>query len=108
MILKFIAAAAAAPAKLNNSDPTAFDQYKTNLPSPSAGNDQLQQILTIVFGVAAALAVLMIVVAGLRFVVGQGNPQEVAKARSTIIYAVAGLLIALTAEAIVSLAIGKL
>lgn len=93
---------------LADFDPTDPTKYQTNLPNPAAGNDQLQQILTIVFGVAAVLAVLMIVIAGLRFVVGQGNPQEVSKARNTIVYALAGLLVALTAEAIVSLAIGKI
>lgn len=82
--------------------------YQTNLPHATAGHDQLQQILTIVFGVAAALAVLMIVIAGLRFILAQGSPQEISKARNTIIYALAGLLVAISAEAIVSLVLGKL
>lgn len=84
-------------AKLVTSD------YQTNLPHASAGHAQLQQILTIVFGISAALAVLMIVISGLRFILAQGNPQEVSKARNTILYAVIGLLVSLSAEAIVSL-----
>lgn len=76
---------------------------ETGLPSPDAGTAQIHQVLSIVFGIAAALAVLFIVVSGLRFVLAQGNPQEVAKARSTIIYALIGLVIAIAAEAIVSL-----
>lgn len=80
----------------------------TGLPVVGAGSDQLKIILQIVFGVMAAAAVLIIVIAGLRFVISQGNPQETAKARNTIIYAAAGLLIALTAETIVSFVLTKL
>ncbi len=88
-------------------DPNSLT-YRTNLPHTAAGHDQLQQILTIVFGVAAALAVLMIVIAGLRFILAQGSSQEISKARNTIVYALAGLLVAISAEAIVSLTLGSL
>ncbi|HXR49537.1 MAG TPA: hypothetical protein VN778_00715, partial [Verrucomicrobiae bacterium] len=61
-------------------------------------------ILTFVFAILGALSVLMIVIAGLRFVTGSSSPQEIAKARNTIVYALIGLLIALAAESIVRLA----
>jgi hypothetical protein len=77
----------------------------TGLPVVTADNGTFTSVLSIVFGIIGALAVLMIVIAGLRFVAGQGTPQENAKARNTIIYATAGLLIALAAEAIVNLVI---
>jgi hypothetical protein len=80
----------------------------TGLPVVNASSHQLQTALQVIFGVAAALAVLMIVIAGFRFVTAQGNPQEVGKARATIIYAVVGLLVAVTAEGIVALALGHL
>jgi hypothetical protein len=80
----------------------------TGLPVVGASSDELSQILKIVFGIMSAVAVLMIVIAGFRFVVAQGNPQDVAKARQTIIYSVIGLAVALTAEAIVAFVLGKL
>lgn len=80
----------------------------TGLPVASSGTGQLQTALQIIFGVAAALAVLMIVIAGFRFITAQGNPQEVGKARATIIYALVGLLVAVTAEGIVALTLGHL
>jgi FtsH-binding integral membrane protein len=86
-------------------DPTAFD---TNLPHTSASHNQLADILQIVIAVLAALAILFIVIAGLRFVTAQGNPQEVSKARNTIVYAIVGLLIAIIAEAIVALVLKNL
>lgn len=80
----------------------------TGLPQVSAGTPELQQILQIVFGISAALAVLFVVIGALRFVVSDGDPQDTARARNTIIYALIGLLIALAAEAIVSFALNKL
>jgi type IV secretion system pilin len=80
----------------------------TDLPVVTAGSGELQQLLTIIFGVFAAVSVLMIVIAGFRFISAQGNASEIAKARSTIIYAIAGLLVSLIAEAIVGFVLGKL
>ena len=79
----------------------------TGLPRIGAGTTQVQQILTIAFGIIAALTVMMIVIAGFRFIIGQGSAQETAKARNTIIYSLAGLVVSLTAEAIVALVLGK-
>lgn len=79
----------------------------TGLPTAQASSHQLTVALEVVFGIAAALAVLMIVIAGFRFVTAQGNSQETAKARATIVYAVIGLLVAITAEAIVAWVIGE-
>lgn len=100
MILNLIIVAAQ-----SSTDPTI---YEHGLPHAAASGGQLHDLLQILFGIIAGLAVLMIVIAGLRFVTGQGNPQEVSKARNTIIYAIAGLLIAMVAEAIVSLALVNL
>jgi type IV secretory pathway VirB2 component (pilin) len=93
------------PGEANCSDQTACD---TGLPVVGAGHDQLQQILQIAFGIIAALAVLMIVIAGFRFAASGSNPQEAAKARETIVYAIVGLLVAITAEAIVTFVLRKL
>lgn len=83
------------------------DFCETGLPKVDASGAQLNQILTIVFGAFAALAVLMIVIAGLRFITAQGDAGEIAKARKTIIYAIAGLVVSLSAEAIVAFVLGK-
>ncbi|MDB5164945.1 MAG: rane protein of unknown function [Candidatus Saccharibacteria bacterium] len=82
-------------------------QFQTELPQAHANSTAIHDVLQIVFGVLGALAVLMIVIAGLRFITAQGNPQETAKARSTIVYAIVGLLVALMAEAIVSFVLGS-
>jgi hypothetical protein len=77
------------------------------IPNVQAGTPQVQSILAIVFATIAAVAVLIIVIAGFRMITSQGTPQETAKARSTIIYALVGLVVSLAAEAIVSYVLGK-
>ena len=85
---------------------------ETDLPKPGGaagvGSNQVQDILKIAFAILAALAVLFIVIGALRMVTSQGNPQEASKARSTIIFALVGLLVALLAEAIVAFVLGSL
>jgi hypothetical protein len=60
------------------------------------------------FGIIGAMALLFIVIGGLRYVFSSGDPQAAATAKSTIIYALIGLIIAIVAESIVTLIIGKI
>ena len=80
----------------------------TGIPKVQATGTQVHEVLSIVFGAFAAVAVLMLVIAGLRFVTANGDPAEINKARSTIIYALVGLVISLSAEAFVAFALGKI
>jgi heme O synthase-like polyprenyltransferase len=77
---------------------------KTDLPE----NAQEFIVLNIVFGVIAAVAVLVIVIAGLQFILSRGEPQKTATARNTIIYASIGLALAFFAFAIVRFVLGEL
>lgn len=75
---------------------------ETNLPNVAASGAQLRTILQIVMGVLAAIAVLMITIGGFRYVISEGNPESTKKARSTILYALVGLVVAISAEVIVT------
>lgn len=83
-----------------------FAQIDTNqihgLPNPSATSDTITTVLSIVFGVTASIAILMIVIAGFRYVIANGDPKDMADAKNTIIYALVGLLISLAAFSIVT------
>ena len=83
-------------------------QCETGLPNAAATGSQLEIALQIVIGTFAAVAVLVVLLAGLRFITSQGNPQETSKARDTIIYAGVGLIVAICAEAIVTAVMGRL
>ena len=82
------------------------DPCQTNLPNPTAGNE-IQTALQVAFAIIGAVALIYLVVAGLKFVISSGNPEQVAKARQAIIYAAVGLVIAASAELIVTFIIGS-
>ena len=82
----------------------AVGGYPGQLPLPhvAAKGHVLYDILQLTIGVVAALSVLFVVIGGMRFVFSAGDPQAAGKARSTIIYAAVGLVLALLAESIVA------
>ena len=51
------------------------------------------------------LAFLVIIIAGMNYAFSQGDPQATGKAKSAIIYAFIGLIIAILAQSIVSFAV---
>jgi hypothetical protein len=61
-------------------------------------------ILSWVVGIAA---VIMVIVGGFRFVTAGGDSSNVAAARSTILYAIIGLVVAASAQAIVHFVLAK-
>jgi len=84
-----------------------------DLDIPKAGDDpnttevelistqSVADILEVVFAVLGVVAFLIIVLAGLRFILSRGEPDKAAKARNTIIYAAVGLVIAVSAFTLV-------
>jgi len=92
----------------NCTDASTDSSCLTNLPSVAADSTKVTSALSILFGALAAIAVLIIIIQGIKFVLSQGDPQKAADARKGIIYAVVGLVIALSAEAVVRLVIGRL
>lgn len=68
----------------------------------------LTDITNILLFIAGALAVLMIIIGGLRYVVSGGNSAAVTSAKNTILYAVVGLIIAFLAFAAVNFLLGVL
>lgn len=77
----------------------------TNLPRTQANDATMQTILNVFFVISGAIAVLMVVISGVRFITSQGNPTETVKARNGIIYSVLGLLIIIFAASIVNFVI---
>ncbi len=72
------------------------------------GNSPVITGLNIFFGIAAAVAVLVIAISALRIVISRGNSQDVTKARDAIIYASVGLVVIMTAFAIVTFVVGRI
>ncbi len=87
---------------------TDADIKGTGLPQVTPDNDTLPTVLKIVFGVAGSVAVLMVTIGGFKYVVSNGNPQEVAKAKDTILYSIIGLVVCILAFAIVGFVVDRL
>lgn len=80
----------------------------TGLPVVGATSSNLQAALQIVFGIIGVAAVIVVVFGGFQFVTAQGDTQKVAQARKTVLYAVIGLGVAVSAEVIVTFVLDKL
>lgn len=64
-------------------------------------NNSISTALNVAFGVAAAIALLMIVIGGFRYVTARGDPSSTAQARNTVIYSLIGLVVTMAAYSIV-------
>lgn len=62
----------------------------------------LNKVIGFVLGFIAALAILMIIFAGLMYIISGGNDDKVESAKGYLMYAVVGLIVALLGYAIVS------
>ncbi len=71
------------------------------LPHAAAGQGQINTIVDIAFSVAGALALLFIIIGGLRYIFSAGDPQAASQAKNTVIYALVGLVVTILAYSIV-------
>lgn len=81
--------------------------YETNLPETAANTANATIIIQIVFAILGFMAVLYLIFAGIKFITSQGDPAGVAQARQSIIYALVGIAVAVSAEIIVTFVIGS-
>lgn len=74
----------------------------TGMPNVSLTGGTLKSVLQLIFGMMGAIAVLIVMIGGFRYVMSEGNPESTKKARSTILYAIVGLIVAISAQVIVA------
>lgn len=67
----------------------------------------LTAVINIVSLIVGIVAVIFIIIGGLKMITSGSNPQDVAKARETVIYAIVGVIIALLAQVIVQFVLKK-
>ncbi|MEK7591515.1 MAG: TrbC/VirB2 family protein [Patescibacteria group bacterium] len=65
--------------------------------------DAILKVLTFVLNFLALLAVIFIIIAGIRLIVSQGEEETKEKAKKTILYVIIGLVVVLFARVIVGL-----
>jgi hypothetical protein len=91
----------------NNSDCKSANDLAC-IPESPATIDQLRKLMQISFGSIALLAVIIIIIAGINFIMSGGDPQKIAKAKKAVIYACVGLAIAISAEIFVTFVVGRI
>jgi len=67
--------------------------------------DRIKTIVNILLYLLGAIAVVMIVIGGIRYATSNGDASAVTSAKNTILYAVIGLVVAILAYAIVNFVI---
>ena len=70
--------------------------------------DRIPGAVMAVFSVVGIVVVGVIIFGGVRYSISQGDPGKVKKAKDTIMYAVIGLMVTLTAFAIVTFIVGDM
>lgn len=118
LIISAIAAIVAPQIILASSSNLVFADAKTQIESAVnevGGNENktdakgfIGNIIKTMFFVVGVLAVIVIIFAGVTFVVSAGNSQTIQKAKTTIIYAVVGLAVSILSYAIVNFVVGSL
>lgn len=93
----------------------AFDLSITDGASAARGADQVADLFgstgiittvtNILLFIVGAIAVVMVIVGGFRYVVSGGNTANITTAKNTILYAVVGLIVAILAYALVNFVI---
>jgi hypothetical protein len=83
------------------------DDNQTNNPLIGS-NGLVRTIANVIAVVAGATAVIVIIISGLRYITSGGDPAKAASARSALIFAVAGIVVIVLADSIISFVLSKL
>ncbi len=83
------------------------DDCDTATPNEPAVDSVLEDVLGILSLVAGIIAVIMIIIAAVKFITSQGDAGKVAAARTTIMYAVIGLIVVALAQTIIFFVVDK-
>lgn len=96
---------------------TAYAQFAGDTPDVSGLPDAADEgsirgtivsIIESVLDFLALIAVIVIIIAGIRLIVSQGEDEQKEKAKKTILYAIIGLVVVLFARVIVGIVTGYL
>lgn len=79
-----------------------------SLPHVKLDSNQLGLLYTGVLITAGAIAVVFIVIGGIRYTLSQGDSQAITRAKNTILYALVGLVIVIFAFVIVRFVVGSI
>lgn len=84
-----------------------IDASDSNIPMVNVTQGQITSVFNGVLALAGAVAVVFIVLGGMKYSISQGEPGDTKKAKEMILYALVGLVIVILSFAIVNLFITR-
>lgn len=77
-----------------------------NTPAEITGEDGIfKTVANVLLFIIGAIAVIMLIIGGIRYTVSQGDSAAVQSAKNTILYAIIGIIVAILAYAVVNFVI---
>lgn len=70
-------------------------------------NDPVQDVISTLLLAVGIIAVIMIIIGGIRYTLSNGDASRIKSAKDTVLYSVIGLIVAMLAYAIVNFVIGR-
>lgn len=98
-------------AKVNMKTGSGGESVVVNIPGGAASKDSstmASNIFNAAFFLISAVAVISIILAGYKYMTSNGDAAKAKSAMSTIIYSVAGLVVAVSAYTIINWVLGNL
>lgn len=93
----------------NNYDPATGKCTNPGRPELAGGtNSYLSTFVNLLLFIAGAVAVIVIIVGGIRYITSTGDAMRIKQAKDTVLYGIIGLVIALISYAIVNTLINQL
>ena len=99
-----------APAGAINFFPACGANSKTEICKSKKADDigsMTQIIINLLLFIIGIVAVIMIIIGGIKYITSNGNSQQVTSAKDTVLYSVIGLVVALMAYAIVNFVLAQ-
>lgn len=76
-------------------------------PGDKGFTDLMKSVINTMIFIIGLIAVIMIIIGGIRYVVSNGESSQIQSAKNTVLYSVVGLVIAISAFAIVNFVLDK-
>ncbi len=88
------------------SNPNGFIHF--NGPTTCANNDTIQTAFFITYSIIGSMALLFMVIAGIRYVLSKGEPDGVQRAKNEMKYTLIGMVLVTAAAMIVNFALNHI
>ena len=79
-----------------------FNADEAGIPDTAANDATLDTILTEVYIAIGAIGLILMLIAGLRYIMSQGDPAKIQQAKNMMLYPLIGIIIAALAATIIS------